>query len=454
MQARAELAGHGSSCGGRIIGIAVDVSDQKAMAERNATADMRLRDAIEAISEAFVLWDADNCLVICNSKFQRLHNLPFEIIEPGAPYDRIMNRGQQTIIETRQTDLDNATTDSQAYEAYLADGRWLQINERRTNDGGYVSVGTDITAIKRHESQLLDSERKLMATIADLRKSRQTLETQARQLAELAEKYLEQKGEAEIASRAKSEFLSNMSHELRTPLNAIIGFSEVMSQETFGSLGSDKYRDYCSHIRDSGQTLLGIISDVLDMSRLETGRFALVKDFFEVEKLACESVDAIDSAAREKNISVAIDVAPTLAINADRDALSQVLQKLLRNAIKFTPVDGKVTIVARQCMENALVYVTDSGVGIPPQALARIGRPFEQIDSPLENGSKGSGLGLAIARGLIELHGGSLRIRSSMGLGTIVRVRLPIAGTDEDLSSLGARLNRLRSLAREAERAA
>jgi two-component system cell cycle sensor histidine kinase PleC len=136
---------------------------------------------------------------------------------------------------------------------------------------------------------LLDSERRLMATIADLRKSRQTLELQAQQLADLAEKYLEQKAEAEMANRAKSEFLANMSHELRTPLNAIIGFSEMMEHETFGALGNTKYVDYSAHIHQAGQHLLGVISDVLDMSRLESGKNTLTVRFL---AKWCEAVGA------------------------------------------------------------------------------------------------------------------------------------------------------------------
>ena len=190
------------------------------------------------------------------------------MLAPGTPYAR-----PWPIAELCRTPRQSARADGagRVYEARLADGRWLQINERRTKDGGYVSVGTDISALKHHEQQLLDSERRLMATVADLRKSRQTLEFQAQQLAELAERYLEQKAAAESANRAKSDFLANMSHELRTPLTHIIGFAEVMEQQFFGEIGNPRYVQYANHIRQSGEYLHGVISDVLEMSRLDAG---------------------------------------------------------------------------------------------------------------------------------------------------------------------------------------
>ena len=179
------------------------------------------------------------------------------------------------------------------YEAQLADGRWLQVNERRTGDGGYVSVGTDITTLKRHEEKLLDSERRLMASVADLRRSRQLLELQARELAVLAERYLEEKANAEFASRAKSEFLANMSHELRTPLNAILGFSEIMQSQVFGALGSERYVEYCDYIRGSGERLLAVITDVLDMSRLDAGQMPIERASFPLADMMTDSLRSI-----------------------------------------------------------------------------------------------------------------------------------------------------------------
>ena len=431
IRARAELVREHASASPHLVGIAVDVTDQMALAESSATSDLRLRDAIETISEAFVVWDAGNRLVMCNSKFQRLHNLPAEAARVGAPYAQLMARGAQPPVQM-QAPLDAAPTrGARTYEARLGDGRWLQVNERRTKDGGFVSVGTDVTTLKRHGEQLMESERRLMATVADLRKSRQTLEVQAQQLAELAERYLEQKAQAESANLAKSEFLANMSHELRTPLNAIIGFSEMMESQMLGPLGSDKYLDYCSHIRGSGSYLLGVISDVLDMSRLEAGRVTLEKSQFAVDALVAGAIDAVAAVARAKNIALTGEPSQGAVIEADRAAVEKVLATLLRNALKFTPSGGRIVLRARRAAGGLNFTVEDTGVGIAEAILKRIGRPFEQNEAALEDGMKGSGLGLAIARSLVELHGGVLRIRSTVGSGTTVMVHLPRSSTEE-----------------------
>ncbi len=429
LRARAELVQDSPAAGPHLVGIAVDITEQKNLAETTALADQRLREAIEAISEAFVLWDSSNRLVLCNSKYQRLHNLPLESMRPGAPYAELAAKGAAPVVDSEV--LLDARGPAQGhgaartYEARLTDGRWLQVNERRTRDGGYVSVGTDITALKRHEEQLMDSEQRLLATIAELRQSRQSLEAQAQQLADLAERHLEQKARAEMANRAKAEFLANMSHELRTPLNAIIGFSEMMEQQPFGPLGSPKYRDYCSHIHESGQYLLHVVSDVLDMSSLEAGRVRLNRSDFGVESAVSNAVRDIEATARAKSLAIDIDVNPAELIHADREAVERILVTLLRNAVKFTPEGGAISIGAQAFDNQIYIYVEDTGPGIAGADLSRLGRPFEQADTMLANGMKGSGLGLAIANSLVELHGGSLRVNSNLGEGTIVLLALP-----------------------------
>ena len=429
LRKRAELVEDPTSGAWRLVGIAVDISDQKREAEMSATADQRLREAIEAISEAFVLWDSSNRLVLCNSKYQRLHNLPDEAIRAGAAYSELAALGAAPLVdrETIVSPGEPADDDGHAktYEARLADGRWLQVNERRTRDGGYVSVGTDITDLKEHEQQLVRSEQLLLATVAQLRQSRRSLEAQAQQLADLAERYHEQKAQAEMANRAKAEFLANMSHELRTPLNAIIGFSQLMEGETFGPLGSEKYRDYCSHILSSGQYLLNVFSDVLDMSRLESGRIRLKHSQFKVEKAVNKAVLDVASAAREKRVNIEVEVNSVDTLDADPGAVEKILVTLLRNAVKFSPEGGAVSIGAQAFTDQIYFYVEDGGPGIASEDISRLGRPFEQADTTMANGMKGSGLGLAIANSLVELHGGALRITSKPGEGTLVLVSLP-----------------------------
>jgi two-component system, cell cycle sensor histidine kinase PleC len=425
LRARAELVNEEGTAMAHLIGVAVDITEQKLMAERSAAADLRLADAIEAISEAFVLWDRDNRLVTCNSKFRKLHGLPAEAPPAGISYAELMSRGQLPTVQAELPLEERPSSGARTYEAQLTDGRWLQVNERRTKDGGYVSVGTDITKLKEHEEQLVKSEQRLMASVADLRKSRQALEVQAQQLAELAERYLEQKAEAELANHAKSEFLANMSHELRTPLNAIIGFSDTMQRETFGALGCDKYIEYCRDINASGQYLLSVIGDVLAMSELEAGYTKLSKSLLDARPMLEQAVKRIEPAAREKSISIRSESFSDPVLFGDRPAIEKILKILLANAVKFTPEGGSITIRARRAGKATNLYVEDTGIGIAPEALRRIARPFEQR-GPVFNGMKGSGLGLAIARSLVELHGGSMRIRSVVGSGTVVLVHLPI----------------------------
>jgi two-component system, cell cycle sensor histidine kinase PleC len=238
LRVRCELS-HGESDNAlHLIGIAVDITEQKSLAERTIEADLRLRDAIETIPEAFVLWDASNRLVLCNSHFQRLHKLPDSAVIPGTSYETVIEVGSMPEVRTRLHEGGVTVPGGRTFEAQLDDGSWLHISERRTKDGGYVSVGTDITRIKEHEQKLVDNDLRLRATVIDLQRSRAVLERQAVELADLAEKYQREKTRAEEANQTKSRFLANMSHELRTPLNAIIGFSEIMESGMFGSLGS------------------------------------------------------------------------------------------------------------------------------------------------------------------------------------------------------------------------
>ncbi len=432
VRARAELVGDNDQ---HLIGIAVDTTDQIRQAERNRTADNRLRDAIETISEAFVLWDADKRLVMCNSKYQELYGLANEAIQRGSTYDAVMAAGRRPLVRAQIPHEDGSEDGARSYEALLDDGRWLQVNERVTKDGGFVSVGTDITQIKRNEERLVDGERRLMATIADLRQSRQKLEQQAQQMVELAEKYAEEKDRAEDASRAKSAFLANISHELRTPLNAIIGFSEIMQSGMFGDLGSPKYREYCRDIHDSGSYLLGVINDVLDMSRLDAGRMPISIEKLDLVELIEESMRVVSGQSPGRAIEVDVAGAHRIEVDGDRRSFKQILINLLSNAVKFTPADGRIKVSARRSGGSVALSIADDGYGIPRDAIAKLGRPFEQVQNQFTKTHRGSGLGLAITRSLAERHGGRMRIWSREGEGTIVSLRLPLTQPKEKQSA-------------------
>jgi|SoiMethySBSTD1v2_1073268.scaffolds.fasta_scaffold47904_2 two-component system cell cycle sensor histidine kinase PleC len=426
LRARCELVRQADEPHAHLIGIAVDITEQKRLAEESATAEMRLSDAIEAISEAFVVWDSSNRLVLCNSKFKSLHGLADDASRPGTPYEEISAAGSKPIVRMQLSSEGRAVPGARTFEAQLEDGRWLQISERRTKDGGFVSVGTNITELKLHEEKLIESEKRLKATVVDLRSSQQALERQTEQLAYLAERYAEQKDRAEEANQAKSEFLANMSHELRTPLNAIIGFSEMMESGLFGPLGDMKYLEYCRDIRESGRYLLDVINDILDMSKIEAGRTTLEPELVELDSFLVGTTRLVAGRAAEKQLAIVAEVEPSIRLRADRRMFKQIIINLLSNAVKFTPDGGRITVRARTVANHINIAIEDTGIGIPKDALRKLGKPFEQVESQLTKTHRGSGLGLAIAKSLTELHGGAMRIRSTLGVGTIVMIRLPL----------------------------
>ncbi|MGX5665644.1 PAS domain-containing protein [Rhizobium daejeonense] len=423
MRARAQVIRSNTGCL-HVIGIAMDVTEQHRLAQRYAEADQRLADAIECTSEAFVLWDKNDRLVMCNAHFQQVYGLPDSILVPGTERAVVQAAASRPIIQRRIADPDLGNS-SRTTEVQLADERWLQINERRTRDGGLVSVGTDITLLKRHQERLRDQERRLMATIGDLSASQKKLERQKAELSVANTNYLAEKDRAEAANKAKSEFLANMSHELRTPLNAILGFSEILVAGMFGPIGSPKYSEYARDIHDSGKHLLNVINDILDMSKIEAGQMKIRCEDIDLDALIEESMRLTAIPADEKNILIQQRVSTGLTMNADRRAMKQILLNILSNAVKFTDAGGRIALRARRTGDAVTITIADTGIGIPKTALSKIGHPFEQVQSQYARSNGGSGLGLAISRSLVSMHGGELRIRSREGHGTVVSVRIP-----------------------------
>jgi PAS domain S-box-containing protein len=238
---------------------------------------------------------------------------------------------------------------------------------------------------------------------------------------------------AENANRAKSTFLANMSHELRTPLNAIIGFAEVMEQKIFGPVANSRYEEYVGLIHKSGRHLLDLINDVLDMSKIEAGKFTLHLEDVDFSKIIEECSRTMAERAASGNVTLDVSTpSKGLTCPADLRALKQIVLNLLSNAIKFTPPGGHVMISAACPGDKVRIVVSDDGIGIAAEELPRLGRPFEQVCSDSNLAKSGTGLGLALVSALVKQHGGDFGIESTPGLGTTVTVDLPRLARQEE----------------------
>ncbi len=233
--------------------------------------------------------------------------------------------------------------------------------------------------------------------------------------------------QAEAANRTKSEFLATMSHELRTPLNAIIGFSEIIKEETFGPVGSARYRNYADDINESGQHLLALINDILDLSKVESGTDKLHEENVSIPDLTHSVLRLVRQRAEKSGIELELDLGDDLPLlRVDERKLKQIFVNLLTNAVKFTDAGGKVTLKAWCRADSGFVFqVIDTGVGIAPEDIPKALSQFGQIESQRNQTQEGTGLGLPLSKSLVELHGGSLDLQSRPGIGTTVTVRIP-----------------------------
>ena len=395
-----------------VIGMALDVTEMRGAQARLQAAEARLFDALRSMNDSFVIWDQLDRLVLWNNKFEDFFGFTEGQLYQGLDYATLeyhANKAIETI---------TPLTDQTGSEIHLKDGRWLRYLETQTTDGGRVSIGTEVTAIRTREYQLQTNQDALQKTISVLKKS------QVR-IVELAENYEQEKIRAEEANQSKSEFLANMSHELRTPLNAINGFSDIMKKELFGPLGDPRYAEYVNDILFSGQHLLSLINDILDMSKIEAGKMTLNTEAMQMNDMVAQIIRIVRGRADDNRLRLVYDDIDLPEIEADPRAVKQILLNLTTNAIKFTPEGGVVTIAVEPKSAGLIIRVSDTGIGISEEDIIRLAQPFEQIDSQHSRQHEGTGLGLALSKSLVELHGGNFTIESVVGQGTTVIFTLP-----------------------------
>lgn len=361
-----------------------------------------LIDALESINEGFVLYDPEGHLIICNSKFKEFYGYSDEEARPGAHRRDLglldIERNAVVVDDELAQDYvdrreDLLTGPPESFVVRLRDGRILILSDRKTDSGGIVSIQSDITELKKAEAAIS------MA-----------------------------KDEAQTANRAKSEFLAHMSHELRTPLNSILGFTQIMKEEVFGPLGDSRYLNYAMNVNHSGQHLLALINDILDISKVESGEVTLDEEVFDLEDVLHSCIQMVTGQAGEPEHRIDFNaVANVRHFVGDQRIIKQVILNLLSNASKFTPADKPIRVsLTIDALGRVTVEVADQGCGIAPEDIEMVLEPFGQARSGAHQAHAGTGLGLSLSKMLTELHGGSLVLESELGAGTKVTLRFPV----------------------------
>jgi signal transduction histidine kinase len=384
---------------GGVVVTYTDVTERKRREDELAENSALLAATLDNMDQGLVMIDAQHRAKLWNNRLVEMFDLPPDVMRGGRPFADIMRYF-----------IENAGTPADEIEARLAerlvelegepmpvidrhrpDGRVIERRRRVMPSGGSVITYGDVTARKRGEAALQHA-----------------------------------KEEAEIASRSKTEFLANMSHELRTPLNAIIGFSDILVRQLFGPLGERRYAEYAKDIHDSGQHLLNLINDVLDISKIEVNKIDLAEDTIDVPAVLESCLRLTRDRATAGGVTIELKMPEFLPpLSGDDRRLKQILLNLVSNAVKFTPAGGRVDIRVDADDVGFRFVVADTGIGIAKSDIETALRPFGQIDSSLARRYEGTGLGLPLARSMAELHGGRLDIESEPGTGTTVTVWLP-----------------------------
>ncbi len=362
-----------------------------------------LLQALKGAQAGIAIYNQEDELVFSNETMRNANTVAPGSMRPGITFrermELLIKSDAIVGIEGREREwlemrVAKHLNPSEPIEIERRDGTHLMVNDILVDNGYRVSVGTEVTELKRSEMEVVRA-----------------------------------KEEAELANRTKTEFLANMSHELRTPLNSIIGFSELLIASDFETLGNRRIEEYLGDINRSGRHLLRLISDILDISKIEVGELKLHDEPLSLEDLSRESARMIRERAQRSGATISVDIRATgVELIGDETRIKQIMLNLLTNAIKFTDSDGMISVVWRDCsdgMEGLCLSISDDGAGMTEESIRIAMEPFGQVASSMTRNHEGTGLGLPLSRRLAELHQGHLEIESELNVGTTVNVVFP-----------------------------
>ena len=386
-------------------GTTTDITAQVLAERRAMTAEHLLADAIEGLNQGIILYDADERFVLCNNKYQEGVDEISDVLVPGVTFEDVCRASFEHGIVSDWDDREEWVEErllrfregNQSVVHQLRNGQWIMTTEHKTQNGSTLIIRTDVTELK--EAQLLIEQAKKVA---------------------------------EDASGFKSNFLANMSHELRTPLNAIIGFTDIMRQQSLGPIENAKYLEYSEDIHQSGQHLLDMINDILDLSAIEAGKLELHKEMCNVAEVIAAALKFVTLLANTEGVQLSVSAADELPpLYADKRRAMQVIINLLSNAVKFTPSGGEVSVAASVTGDTGMqITVTDTGIGMDKKDLEQVMSKFGRANSKVARKMEGTGLGLPLSKSLVELHGGAFSLSSAPGKGTIARLWFPARQVD------------------------
>jgi signal transduction histidine kinase/PAS domain-containing protein len=384
-----------------------------------------LEAVLNAMPDAIVLLDQRGDMLLWNDLlFQVLELERAAIVEAADPTAALAQalaaRGDRALALRDLAPVPvGAPVGASVEELRLASGKWIECRMTHVRGLGCIAIYRDIAERKHREIEMVQSQARLQAQTADLAQLAEDLDL-ARQTAEAA------RIEAETASRTKSSFITGMNHELRTPLTAILGFAQVIRDQRFGTDALPRYSEYAGHIISSGEHLLALINDLLDLAKIEAGKMDLEPQPVDLKQLLAATILMVKETAASGRITIDLSAPDeSILLPGDPRRLKQCFLNLVSNAVKFTPEGGHVGVMVTPTRDSVEVAVVDTGIGVKPSDIAKIFEPFGQIDSALARRHVGTGLGLPLARSLVEMHGGDLSFHSVEGAGTTVTVSLP-----------------------------